>query len=95
MEAPQLAEGDGYFDKLKRDLKKKLDDTPKRSRGKICTLCDRKFLLVSQLASSFKEIDSQTMALKGLQQVVEKMVERLQEQQKEHDSQCEQNESHI
>jgi len=50
METPDLGEiqGEGYFDKLKREMKKKLDESnkPKRPRGGICTLCDRKFLLV-------------------------------------------------
>ena len=50
METPTLPSDEGsYFERMKREMKKKLDESnrPKRSRGKICTLCDRKFLMVS------------------------------------------------
>ena len=50
METPTLPSDEGsYFERMKREMKKKLDESnkPKRARGKICTLCDRKFLMVS------------------------------------------------
>ncbi len=66
LEQPQLQQV-GYFDKLKREVQRKMEDKPKRTRGKICVLCDRKFILNQELGTSLKQIDIQNMTITSLQ----------------------------
>lgn len=79
-------------------MKKKLaeSDRLKTPRGKICVLCNRKFIINNQLSGSFKTIDAQNMTLSSLQQVIEKMMARVTDKQAEYEAEmCQQKEQLV
>lgn len=47
---------------------------PKRPRGKICLLCDRKFMINRIYFSSFKAIDAQNLTIENQNRNTEKMM---------------------
>lgn len=64
-------------------LKSKDDKNDQRPRGKICKLCDRKFLIHQQMSGSFKIIDAQNLSIKNIQQQNEKFIESMEADKRE------------
>jgi hypothetical protein len=65
-------------------------ETPKRTRGKICILCDRKFILCRELSTSLKQIDAQNMTLTALQQIMDKHMLKMSRRQQEFEEELDQ-----
>lgn len=57
----------------------------KRPRGKICTLCDRKFHINKILCNSFKAIDAQNMTLDSIKKQCDTRSKALNEEQQSHE----------
>ena len=55
----------------------------KKARGKICALCDRKFIIHKQFCKSFKHIDAMNAALQNVQGQYSNFMNRLDEERED------------